>query len=159
MNFLKKCYFSALILSSASAFTLQETDRSAILEVIQNYTDSWNHKHGKGFGDGYSENADFVNIFGMKFSGRAEIESRHEKIIQSFFKDSKLEIMNTELREVQPGLVIATVYWKLNGFRTPGADISKTGDVRKGIYTQVFINAGKKWEITASQNTLMPEKM
>lgn len=153
MGCLKKVFLFAILCSSA--FALEMEDQLAIEEIIQGYTDSWNIHKGRGFGDGYAEDADFVNIFGMKFSGREEIEQRHIDIINSFFKGSKLEIVDSQLREVYPGLVIASVYWKLDGFRKPGSDPSSPGETRKGIYTQVFVQSDDKWEITASQNTLM----
>lgn len=137
-------------------FALEQADQAAIQGIIQSYTDAWNQQAGKGFADHFAEDADFVNIFGMHFSSRSEIEERHIKILQTFHKDSKLKISDVQFREVQPGLVIAVIHWVLDGFRYPGSDISKPGETRKGIFTQVFINLGKKWEITASQNTLIP---
>jgi hypothetical protein len=84
----------------------------------------------------------------VKFSGREEIETRHIHILQTILKDSKMEILRTYLREVQEGLVIATIYWQVKGF--------KVGEsVRDGIFTQVFVRQGGKWEITSSQNTLI----
>ncbi len=130
------------------AFALDKSDQAAIDKVISGYTYAWNECGGKGFGEGFTQNADFVNIFGMKFSGKEEIEARHVKILETFLKDSKMEILKTDLREVQKGLVIATVYWKVGGFKQGAA-------VRDGVFTQVFIQQGDKWEITASQNTLI----
>jgi uncharacterized protein (TIGR02246 family) len=153
---IKACVLVMLSLFSG-AFALEQTDRSAIQKVIQDYTDSWNLHGGKGFADGFTEDADFVNIFGGKFSGKAEIENRHIKIIQTIFKDSKFEILSTQLREVQPGVVTALVDWQLKGFRTPGSDMSLPGETRKGVFTQVFIRSGDAWKIAASQNTLMPK--
>ena len=92
----------------------------------------------------------------MHFSGKAEIEKRHIQILQTFLKGSTLEILRTQLREVQPGLVVAIVHWRCPGFRTPRSDLNKPGEVREGVFTQVFIHSGDKWEITASQNTLVP---
>lgn len=136
---------------------LDNADQKAIQEVINVYRDAWNQNEGKGFGDGFTEDADFVNIFGMHFSGKAEIEMRHVQILQSFLKNSILEIVDTQLREVQPGLVIAIVHWKLLGYRTPSSDMLKPSDTREGIFTQVFIHSNEKWEITASQNTMKPK--
>ena len=142
---------------SLNAF--EQADRTAIYDAIQVYADAWNYHGGKGFGDSFTEDADFVNIFGMNFIGRNEIEERHLKIIQTLFKGSFLEIQDVKLREAQPGLVIALVSWKLEGFRNPGSDMSKPGVTRDGIFTQVFINRDKKWLITASQNTLKPTNL
>lgn len=139
-----------------SGQALEHADELAIRKIVQNYTDSWNQRDCKGFAEDFSTDADFVNIFGMKFSGKAEIENRHIKILQTFLKGSKLEIVDTHLREIQPGLVIGTIYWKIYGFHTPGSDMNKPGEIRDGIFTQVFVNTNKKWEITASQNTMIP---
>lgn len=138
-------------------FALEPTDRVAIEQVIQDYTDAWNFRGGKGYANKYAENADFINIFGMKFSGRAEIEKRHMHILQTFLKDSRFEVLQTELREVQPGLVLATVYWRTHGYRNPGTDLSKSGTVREGIFSHVFVHNEGQWLIAMTQNTLKPE--
>ncbi len=139
------------------AFALETDDKKAIQEVIKSYTSAWNDHEGKGFGDSFTDEADFVNIFGMHFSGKAEIERRHIQILQTFSKESKLLILNTQLREVYPGLVIALVRWGVEGFRDPGSDMSLPGKTQEGIFTQVFIKQDGKWKITASQNTLFPQ--
>ncbi len=130
------------------AFALEKTDQEAIEKVIADYTYAWNEQGCKGFAEGFAQDADFVNIFGMKFSGKEEIEARHIHILQTVLKDSKMEILKTNLREAQEGLVIATVYWRVKGFKVGEA-------IREGIFTQVFVQQGGKWEITASQNTLI----
>ena len=140
-------------LNSLSA--LEPADQTAIQGIIQEFTNSWNDQAGKGFADAFTEDADFVNVFGMVFKGKTEIEDRHVKILQTFQKDSKLEIVESRLREVTPGLVIAVVHWKLDGFRTPKSDINLPGEMREGIFTHVFILADNSWKITACQNTLI----
>lgn len=137
-------------------YALDTVDKDAIQDVIKNYTAARNDHEGRGFGDSFTDDADFVNIFGMHFSGKAEIERRHIHILQTFAKDSKLQILNTQLREVYPGLVIAIVRWSAEGLRDPGSDISTPGKNSEGIFTQVFIKQNGKWSITASQNTLFP---
>lgn len=151
MKFVKICAFFFLC---GSVCALETADRTAIQKIIQNYTDSWNFRECRGFADGFAEDADFVNVFGMKFSGRKQIEERHTQILQTLLKGSKLKILDTQLREVQPGLVIASVSWRLDGFRKAGSDINSPGEIQEGIFTQVFIHSDKEWEITASQNTL-----
>lgn len=155
MNFIKYCLLMILFnINTANA--LDQADQSAIEDVIENYMNAWNYQGGRGFADGFSEDADFVNIFGKHYSGRAEIEERHVQIIQTFFKDSVLRILNVRLREAQPDLVVALVDWRLEGFRTSSSDLNKPGKTRDGIFTQFFVKANNKWEIIASQNTLIP---
>jgi uncharacterized protein (TIGR02246 family) len=146
--------FSILFLLFHSLSALEKGDEQAISAIIDQYADAWNHHAGKGFGEGFAQDADFVNIFGMHFSGREEIELRHIKILETFLKDSKLEILSSQLREIHPGLVIALVRWKIDGFRQPGSDLP--GVIREGIFTQIFAHDPNRWEIVASQNTLIP---
>lgn len=158
MAVLNKIWISLVFAISVNTLSsLEQADQSSILEIIQSYADAWNLREGKGFGDGFTEDANFVNIYGMIFSGRAEIEERHVKILQGFLKDSKIEILNTQLREVHPGLVIALVRWRLEGYRNPGSNLEKFGEKREGVFTHVFINENSKWAMTATQNTLIPK--
>jgi uncharacterized protein (TIGR02246 family) len=137
-----------LLTLAQSIFALEKGDEDSIKGVIQGYTRAWNERACVGFADEFTQDADFVNIFGMKFSGKEEIEARHREILQTFLKDSKMEILKVDLREVQAGLVIANVYWRVNGFKGPGT-------IQDGIFTQVFVHPQDKWQITASQNTLI----
>lgn len=146
-------YF-ALISNALSA--LDQADRAAIHALVEGYTEAWNEREGKGFGDSFADDADFVNIFGTVFTGRQEIEERHIQILQTFLKNSTFEVINIRLREVQQGVVVALVPWKVYGFRSPGSDMNAPGDLRQGIFTQLFIKKNAEWKITASQNTLVP---
>lgn len=140
-------------LSINMGFALSDSERAEVEGVIHNYAEAWNERACVGFANDFSADADFVNIYGMHFSGREEIESRHVRIMQSFLKDSKLKIENIKLREIHPGLIIALVHWSLDGFHRMGSDLSEPGKTRKGLFTHVFLH-NKKWEIVASQNTL-----
>jgi uncharacterized protein (TIGR02246 family) len=143
------------LLTMTSIFGLEQADQEAIHGIIKSYTEAWNLRGCIGFGDGFTEDADFVNIFGMHFSGKAEIEQRHIQILKTFLKDSTMEIQDIQLREVQPGVVISLVRWKVHGFRHP-SNAASTSTEREGIFTHVFINTNNQWKITASQNTLKP---
>ena len=140
-----------------NVFALTSDDKVAIEKIVQDLADSWNEKEGVGFGVNFSDDADFVNIFGMHFSGKAEIEDRHIKILQTMFKNSKLQMVKTTLREIQPGVVIALIQWKLDAKKSPITLSSKYFDeIREGIFTNVFLYANNKWVITASQNVIKP---
>ncbi len=148
---------SQLLLSSA--FALSTIEKASLESSIKHYVTSWNEAGGKGFSEVYEESSDFVNIFGARFSGKSEIEQRHVEILQSFLKGSKLEVTGIDLKELTPEIVIAWVKWRLDGFRTPRSDQAKPGEIREGIFTQVFRKNGSKWLIVTSQNTMSPMPM
>jgi uncharacterized protein (TIGR02246 family) len=152
--FSKICGLAALFFGF-SLLGLEEGDRSAIRAVIKGYTHAWNQNGGKGFSNGFTEDADFVNIFGMHFKGKAEIEDRHLQILQNLMKGSSLKILDIRVREAKPGVAIALVHWSLDGYRNPFCE--KPSEVREGLFTHVFIKEADAWKITASQNTRMPK--
>lgn len=141
------------VFAFSKALAFEEVDQQAIKGVIQQYADSWSCKTGEGLGDCFTENADFVNIFGMQFTGKNNIEERHKSVLETFLKGSTFEIIDSSFREVHSGVVIAIVKWKIHGYCLPSSIQTKV--VRDGITTYVFIHGNKKWLITSCQNTLI----
>lgn len=137
------------ILSFTSLFALDNSDRNEIDKIIEHFTHAWNNCEGKGSGDYYAQDADFVNIFGTAFAGKQEIETRHVKIHETFLKGSIFEVNETKVREAKLDVVIAQVYWKVTNIQKPGAE------TMKGIFTHTFVKIDGLWEIAATQNTLI----
>ncbi len=148
----------SFLLCLQCAFAIEPKDQLAIDKVVQRWTHAWNRDAGVGLGKLYSDDADFVNIFGMHFHGGSEIEERHVAILRTFLQGSLFSVVDMQFREVSPGLVIALVHWKLDGFYRPNQDRSSSGEIRYGRFTHVFIKREGKWEITATQNTLLPDQ-
>ncbi len=145
-----------ILLFTSSAFALEKSDQNSINKIVEHFTNAWNLHEGKGSADYYAEDADFVNIFGMAFSGKEEIESRHVKIHETFLKGSIFEVTDLKMREAKPGIVIAHVYWRVNGIQKPGTESKQT---MNGVFTHAFIRNNDKWEITSTQNTLVSNNM
>jgi len=133
------------VLSFTSLFALDTSDRMAIDKIVEHLTHAWNECEGKGFADYYTQDADFVNIFGTAFVGKQEIENRHVKILATIFKGSQFEVLETRLREVKPDVVIGQVYWEVTNAPKP----------MRGIFTHTFVKNNGDWEITSTQNTLI----
>jgi uncharacterized protein (TIGR02246 family) len=140
-----KIFFFILLFSSVLA--LEPADEKSINQIIDHFSNAWNNHEGHGSADYYAQDADFVNIFGMAFAGKSEIESRHVKIHETFLKGSTFEVTQSRLREANPEVVIAHVYWKVSNLQKP--DFQEM----KGVFTHVFLKNQNNWEITASQNT------
>ena len=146
--------FLLSLLTASSVFALDTEDRNSIHKVVDHFTTAWNQHEGKGSADYYSEDADFVNIFGMTFSGKKEIESRHVKIHETFLKGTVFAVIDLKIREIKPDVAIVQVYWIVNGIQKPGAQSKET---MKGVFTHAFIKHNDQWEITSTQNTMIKE--
>ena len=144
-------YLLIFLSATSSMFALDTTDHKTINQIIEHFSNAWNYHEGQGSADYYAEDADFVNIFGMAFAGKQEIEIRHIKIHETFLKGSTFEVIELRLREARPEVVIAHVYWKVSNIQKPGKD--PLNETMKGIFTHVFLKNHDKWEIIATQNT------
>src|SRR5262249_46553293 len=138
----KSMRFFLLIFASISSsiVALDTNDNQAIHHIIENFANTWNDHEGQGFADYYTQDAYFVNIFGMTFVGKQEIEERHTKILESILKGSTFEVTDIKFREAKPDVVIALVYWKVSNIQKPG------NETLKGIFTHVILKNQENWE-------------
>lgn len=138
------------LVGGSLGFALEQGDRDSICKIVDHFSNAWNQNHGKGSSDHYAQDADFVNIFGMVFSGKNEIEERHIQVHKGFLKDTIFTTTDLKIREVQPDLVMVQAYWNVDGVKKP--ESQEKGSMR-GVFTHVFIKRNGQWEITSTQNT------
>lgn len=128
----------------------QSPDEAEIRKVETGLQEAWNHHDMKAWANLFTEDADFVNVAGWWWKGRAQIEKKHTEIHAYIFRDSTLTIDEVDTRFLTPEIAIVHILWSLTGNRNPdGSD----GQPRKGIFTQVLQKQNGKWLIAAAQNT------
>lgn len=149
---MKKYLLLPLVLLSSALFSLEPNDNHEIVQIIYGLENSWNQNSGHGFADYYTQDADFVNVLGMVFHSREEIEERHVKILETILKGSKYETLAYSIREVKPDVVVAHVHWQVSNIPKPIRAPFK--ETIKGVFTHVLVKTNDHWEIIATQNTL-----
>ena len=121
-----------------------------VTRVVQSFAECWNRHDMHAFAELFSEDAEFVNVVGLWWKGRAEIKAAHEFTHQSIFKNSELTIAEVSIRFPVPGVAIARCRWKLKGHVTPaGAPLPE----RNGVLLNVLRQEGGRWFIIDAQNT------
>ena len=128
----------------------QNPDETEIRAVEMGLQEAWNRHDMKAWANLFTEDADFVNVVGWWWKGRAEIEKKHTAIHAYIFRDSTLTIDEVHTRFLTPEIAVVHILWSLTGNKNPdGSD----GQPRKGIFTQVLQKRNGKWLIAAAQNT------
>ena len=135
-------------------FALERADLRDIERVISDQALAWNRSDMHAWSAPFTEDGTFVNIFGNVFRGKQEIKDRHVQIFKSFLKDSKMEILKTEFREIRPQVVSATIHWKTLGFQNPFIQPAPKDEPAQGVFSQIFVKEGDHWAITSSHNGL-----
>ena len=129
---------------------------------IDLYVDGWQQKSGELFVRPFAEGAQFVNIFGTHFSGKAVVASRHQKIFETFLKGTRLVVEKVTYTGVKDDLGLAHVVWQLSGLSSEhclaNPQENSLGCPRRGIFNHVFVAAADAlggWQIVETQNTLI----
>jgi uncharacterized protein (TIGR02246 family) len=98
----------------------------------------------------FAADAEFVNVVGLWWKGRAEIKRAHEFTHLTMFKNSQLTILESSVRFPLPQVALARARWSLEGHVGPD---DQPLPPRTGILLCVVLPAGSGWSIIDAQNT------
>jgi len=125
-------------------------DRRQIEQLAAGFTDSWNKHDMAQFARLFTQDADFVNVVGMWWKNREEIQKAHAYSHSSFFKNSRLSGEIAALKFLRPDTATVHILWELVGQVEPDGSV---GQPRKGILLLVCGKSDGAWLIQAAQNT------
>ena len=127
---------------------MQEADIRALVTEVEA---AWNTHDMRRFATCFAEDADFVNVNGVWWRGRQEIEERHAASHATRFRQSQMALQLAGSRQIAPGVAVAHVRWTLDGHESSGP--RRTTDTRRGIWTWTLRARDGHVEIAASHNT------
>ena len=125
--------------------------KSQVEAVIKVLVEAWNTHDSALYSAQFAEDADFVNVLGMHWHGRSEIEAHHTELHRTIFRNSNLRLLDHSIRPLGPRTMLALVKWEMKGHEAPPA--IQFAAIRKGILSAVFLETDGRWLITALQNT------
>ncbi|WP_166416796.1 SgcJ/EcaC family oxidoreductase [Cochlodiniinecator piscidefendens] len=110
----------------------------------------WNARNAAGLASLFVEDADFVNVVGLWWNNRTDIEKAHDYGLGTFFRHSTVEVRRTKVRQITDGIAVVHARCKLIG------QIDKQGqtlDPRIAIMVFVVQRQNDGWHILTAQNT------
>jgi len=128
----------------------QNSDEAAIRQTVMGLQEAWNRHDMRAFANLFAEDADFVNVAGAWWKGRAEIEQKHRAAHATMFHDSTLSVEEVDVRFLTPDIAIAHVLTALVGQKMADGTVVPP---RRALLTQVLQKQSGKWMIVASHNT------
>ena len=140
-----------LMLTQCSSPDQNIHDEASVRHVSEDFILAWNRHDMKALANLFSEDADFVNVVGMWWKNRQEIELAHVKTHETMFKNSQLSGEVTSLKFIKPDVAVAHLNWKLVGHLAPDGTL---GEPRSGILVYVAVKEKDgTWRIHTAQNT------
>jgi ketosteroid isomerase-like protein len=136
-------------------------DAEDVQNVIAAFTTTWNHHDMDAFGRLFAEDADFVNVAGVRWVGRQEIQLRHawshgtipdnsipgeNPAYYGIFKHSTLTFVHIDVRLLRKDVALAHADCELLGD-------ARTQNLRRCVLTFVLTRQNEGWLIAGAQNT------
>ncbi|HEU4835764.1 MAG TPA: SgcJ/EcaC family oxidoreductase [Pyrinomonadaceae bacterium] len=119
-------------------------DEAAIRESVKQLETGWNTKSGALFAKPFAEDADYVVINGNYIKGRAVIESQHQRIFDTIFKDTNLSLTVKQIRFLRADVAVVHVEGHRGGTKELTQD---------AMLTLMMTKENRGWVIAAFQNT------
>lgn len=120
-------------------------DEAAIRESVKQMESGWNTKSGALFAKPFAEDADYVVINGMYIKGRSVIEAAHQRIFDTIYKDTTINLAVKQIRFLRPDVAVVHVNGHRNG---PTKELTS-----EGMLTLFMTKEKDGWTIAAFQNT------
>lgn len=133
---------------------MEAPSRTQIAGIVDALAETWNRHDMAAYAALFAEDADFVNVIGMHWRGRREIEAVHNKLHETVFRDTALRGLEWIVKFPCPDVAVGHISWEMTGAR--GTENWKVPEVRHGKITMVLVPAETAeygWLITDLQNT------
>ena len=119
-------------------------------DIPRLFAEAWNAKDAQALASLFAEDADFVNVVGLWWHSRADIDRAHHYGLSTFFRDSYISARHVTVRRVGDSVSIVHTRWKLTGQVGKGGE---TLEDRFAIMVFVAERSPEGWIIRAAQNT------
>jgi uncharacterized protein (TIGR02246 family) len=148
----------ALVLGTGRAFAqLSPADEAAVRRTVTRITTNFQNHHFADMATYTTPDVSWVNIVGMWWRGRVQVQQAHQQIFDTIFKGVAFTPGKVTVRGIAPGVAVVTMYCHVGAFYPPdGIDHgrNKEGD-DDNLLTLVLVKKQGSWLLTAAQNTVV----
>jgi uncharacterized protein (TIGR02246 family) len=132
---------------TATAAAADESDEASIRKNVRQLEAGWNAKSGAEFAKPFAADADYVVINGSYLKGREAIARGHQRIFDTFYKESTISLTVKQARMLRPDVAVVHVAGVL---KIPRGAETQTAEA---FMTLLMTKESGGWKIAAFQNT------
>lgn len=126
------------------------SNENAIRAIGVRSVEAWNAHDMKAFAALFREDAEFVNVYGMWWTGRERIQAEHEATHATIFRRSQLSATEMRVKLLRPDVASLHMLWHLTGLVLPNGQALPD---RTGVLVCFLAKDAGEWRIAAAQNT------
>ena len=119
-------------------------------QIVHRFAEAWNNRDAVALAMLFADDADFVNVVGLWWHKRGDIERAHAYGLGTFFRESTLSAGRVAVKHVGDGVAVIHVRWRLSG-QLDQRDAPL--DDRRSIMVFVAERRDGRWVVIAAQNT------
>ena len=119
-------------------------------EIPEHFAAAWNARDAAALAALFVEDADFVNVVGLWWHKRADIQRAHAYGLQVIFDQSSLRAGGIKLRLLGQDYAVVHCRWHLTGQRDPVGEL--LGE-RTTVMVFVAQHSSSGWQVVTAQNT------
>jgi uncharacterized protein (TIGR02246 family) len=124
-----------------------ENERSAVEAVLKTWDEGWRTKNAELAGKGYSDDADWINAFGMRERGRPAIVKKLQEVFSlPFVMGAQSRVVDQEVRFVLPSVAVVITQVEREGQKTPSGE--ELG-VRHTSHQRVLTKQDGRWQVVS----------
>ena len=147
----------AALLATSRAFAQAPAaaDEAAIRKVVQQMTTNFVDHKFANMATYTTPDVSWVNIVGMWWRGRPQVQLAHQQIFDRMFKGVPFKQGEVLVRAITPDVAVVNVTYEVGAFYPPDGvnrGINKMGD-DQNLLTLVMVKKQGNWLLTAAQNT------
>ena len=137
------------------AQSAQDAPQAAIEKVLATEQTAWNAGDSVTYADEYTDDADFINIRGQVFKGKAAVQQQHAKIFAGPFKDSTISIVVRKFTLLSDHAALVDTDQTVTNFKglPPGIVDTATGTLVTHLKYLAVQQGDGTWKFAAGQNT------
>ena len=126
-------------------------DEDAVRKVIASFDEAFNRHDAESVSALYTDDAEFINVAGMWWRGRAEIRRGTAFVLANIFQNTTIQTDSVSVRFPTPDTAIAIITsHTVGGFVLPdGTHVSSTNN----RLSYFMVKREGHWLITSGQNT------
>lgn len=139
-------------MTNLHAVSTSVADEDAIRDVAKRYCDAWNRHDMEALSELFDADAQWVNIVGMHWPGRAAVVCGHAAFHRTFFRSTAIEIADATITEFAPGVATAIILLNVGPF-TPPDGVARPAS--ENCLSLVLAMRSGRWLITHGHNTVI----
>ncbi len=128
---------------------------AAVLALLAAQAEAWNRHDAEAWVTPFAADAVFVNILGMRLTGREQIKQRHAELFRGLFSKSRVVVTTRRVRSLGATSALAETDYELRDYERLPPPIRPTepdGMLRTRL-TYVLTLTQEGWRVVFAQNT------